>query len=132
MMQTVYIAGSLNAANRLKLEASRLEKLGYKITSGWFDEDPHATKEMKATRDVYNVLEADIVIFDTLTPSTSGGRSVELGLVLAGRVAGHSKRLVLIGESDNIFFELVREHFTTWDAFFDHETGGYGRLLDDD
>lgn len=131
-MQTIYIAGSMASAERLKVEAKRLERLGYKVISAWFDEDIYATREMKATRDVYNVLEADVVIFDTLTPSTSGGRSVELGLVLNGQITGHPKRLALIGKPDNIFFELVRERYTSWDAFYLLEACCKGWELDDE
>lgn len=131
MMQTVYVAGSMVSAARIQKEALRLAKLDCIVVSRWFNPEHNSqTREFQAMGDIYGVLEANMVIFDTLEHSTSGGRSVELGLALAKMLNGHNVRIVRIGPSDNIFFDLVREVYPTWDDFFDHETGGYGSLLD--
>ena len=131
-MKTIYLAGSMNSAERLRKEVSRLEWLGYNVVSQWYESDhSNQNREFQAMGDVYNLFESDIIIIDTIDPSTSGGRCVELGLALARELAGLDIHIIRIGPSDNIFFDLVRETYPTWEAFYDDETGGFGSCLDD-
>ena len=140
-MKLVYVAGSFSGAPRIRIEASRLAKLNYKILSRWFNPDDFIEKawdkdfdgkiaESMATGDVYSILEADVFIIDTINKSSTGGSETELGIALARRLDGHNLRIIRIGPSTSVFHTLVREAYPNWNAFFLHEARCYGWQLD--
>jgi hypothetical protein len=107
----LYLAARYSRRTELKKHAARLKKLGYKITSRWLSghDHPWVNKKSKvwenfAVIDLEDVDAADAVVSFTHprgTPVTGGGRHVEFGY-------GYSKgkRMILIGERENVFHHL--------------------------
>ena len=121
----IYVAASFNSVTRIQDEVEELEERGHTITGVWFQgNDPleriwdgnfgGRIAEVMSLRDLNGIDRADLMIIDTLDPSSSGGRNVELGYAIA-----KNKRLVLIGEPTTIFFALVREAYPNWKEFHD-------------
>lgn len=133
-MIKAYIAGSYSGRARVKAEADRLKKYGVRILSHWFNDDHFIEKawdgdlggkvaESMAMGDLYQILDADLFILDTMDKSSTGGSDTELGLALI-RNLDRNINLVHIGPYRNIFQTLVREHYETWEDFFKHLEGG--------
>ena len=131
-MIRVYIAGSYSGRHRIRAEATKLPS-SYIILSRWFNDDDFIEKawdndfagrvaESMAMGDTYAILEADLLILDTIDKSSTGGSDTELGLALALQLLTGKPRIVHIGIHRNIFQTLVREHYTTWKDYLDHET----------
>mgnify|MGYP001566040618 CR=1 FL=1 len=127
----VYVAGSFGGRHRIRAEALKLPK-DYNVLSRWFTDDDFIEKawdndfagrvaEAMAMGDTYAILEADLFILDTFEPSTTGGRDVELGIAHALRLRTGKPRIVHIGPYRNIFQTLVREHYSSWEEFLQHE-----------
>lgn len=126
-MIKVYIAGSFSGKHRIALEAQRLEALGFQVLSRWYNDNDFLEKawdrvfggrvaEVMAMADTQAILEADLLILDTIDKSSTGGSDTELGIALA-RSLERKIHLVHIGPYRNIFQTMVREHYDTWDAF---------------
>jgi nucleoside 2-deoxyribosyltransferase len=121
----IYVAASFNSRDRIRDEIEELEEIGHVITGVWFQEEDPIEKlwdgnfggrvaEVMALRDFNAIERAEVMIIDTLDPSTSGGRNVELGWALA-----KGKRIILVGPPTTIFFALIRETYDTWEEFWD-------------
>ena len=126
----IYIGGSLNGRARLANEAKYLIDSGHVVLSRWFsahtpieslwnNQFNSEVSEVMAMRDTYDIMEADIVIIDSLEPSTSGGRETELGLALMRALLGHPLRIIHVGPYTNIFHNLVREHYGSWEELLE-------------
>ena len=121
----IYIGGSFAARQRIQNEAKYLIDSGHVVLSRWYNEDDAIEKiwdqnfggraaEAMAMGDAYDILEADIVIIDTIEKSTSGGRDTELGMALMRSLVGRPLRVIHIGPYGNIFQNLAREHYGSW------------------
>jgi len=130
----IYLAGSFHGAERIYEMAEDLEALGHTITGIWFQPHDPIEKmwdgnfggriaEVMALRDLSGIDRCDILIIDTLEPSSSGGRNVELGYALA-----KNKRIILVGEPTTIFFSLIRESYENWDQFHAESDVGATRI----
>lgn len=126
----IYIGGAFSARKRIANEAKYLIEAGHIVLSRWFNlDDPlellpdggvaSILAEAKATRDVYDILEADIVIIDSLDKSTTGGYHVELGLALMRSLIGRPLRVIHIGPYNNIFQNLAREYYASWEELLE-------------
>lgn len=133
----IYIASKFESAPRIRREAAQLQAKGHRIVSTWTNEvvsreEADAIpqyREQAARRDVEEVLDADLFIIDTLDESNTGGRDVELGIMLARRSmvsfssrAGEIRR---VGPARNIFHSLIPE--TTWAHI--HKDAGYAYVV---
>lgn len=127
-MISVYIGGSFAARKRIAEVAAKLEKRGYLVLSRWFDEEYFIEKawdnnfagevaEGMARLDFSQILQAKLIIIDSLEKSTTGGYHVELGMGLILN-ALHGIRLVHIGTINNIFQNMALEHYDSWNDFF--------------
>lgn len=125
-MTKIYVAGSFNSTERIYEEALELESLGHLVTGVWFQPHDPIEKvwdsnfggriaEAMALRDFYHIDKADILILDVLDKSSTGGRNVELGYALA-----KNKRVILIGEAENVFMSLINESYKNWEEFYDN------------
>jgi nucleoside 2-deoxyribosyltransferase len=121
----IYVAASFNSVTRIQDEVEALEERGHTVTGVWFQGHDPIEKiwdgnfggriaEVMSLRDLNAIDRAELMIIDTLDPSSSGGRNVELGYALA-----KSKRIILIGEPTTIFFALIREAYSSWEEMFD-------------
>lgn len=119
----IYVAGSFNSVARIADEVDELEQRGHHVTGVWFQGHDPLEKiwdgnfggriaEVMSLRDFNGIDRADLFIIDTLDPSSTGGRNVELGYALA-----KGKRIILIGQPTTIFFALIREAYETWEEF---------------
>lgn len=126
----VYVAGSFAGGPRIKQEAAKLKAYGFNVLSRWFNDDDFIEKawdknmggrvaEAMATGDLYAILNSDLVIVDTIEPSTTGGRYAELGAAIV-RGLDRKTTVVHVGPPTNIFETLVHEHYPSWEAFFTH------------
>ena len=62
---------------------------------------------------------SDAVVVFTDTPSTTGGRHVEVGIALAHRIP-----VFIIGPRENVFHYPSDVHqYSTWEAFLEGEFG---------
>lgn len=131
-MTKIYIAGSYSGRHRIRAEATKLPK-SYIILSRWFNDDDFIEKawdnnfagriaESMAMGDVYTILEADLLILDTIDKSSTGGSDTELGLALALQLRTGKPRIVHIGPYRNIFQTLVREHYKSWEDYLKYES----------
>lgn len=128
MSLTVYIAGSYNGRHRIAKEAAKLKLYGFDVLSKWFEDDYFVEKawdgnfsgdvaHTMAHMDFNQILQARVFILDTIDKSSTGGSDSELGIALA-REFDHKTRIIHIGPYRNIFQTLAREHFETWEEFF--------------
>lgn len=129
-MAKIYVGGSFSSAARLKRESETLRKLGHIILSRWFDADDFIeiawdndfggrVAEAMAMGDTYAILEADIVIIDTIEKSSTGGSDSELGAAIMKAQLTGRPRVIHIGPYRNIFQTLAREHYADWEELFD-------------
>jgi len=101
--------------------AKRLRDEGYDITSRWvYGEEEGKTNEDIAIFDIDDLDDADTVISFTQPYGTmykGGGRNVEFGYGYA-----ENKRMILIGERENVFHWLPSvEQFNTIEDFLTYE-----------
>lgn len=142
-MTAFYLAARYGRRLELVEYAEELRKLGHEVTSRWL-EGQHQADELEiaaagevhqvpeiacrfAEEDVEDVIFADTVVAFSERPRSSasrGGRHVEFGMalgwVLAGyrTTLGHPRRVVVVGERENIFHCLAEVNvFPTWEAF---------------
>lgn len=137
-MIKVYIGGSFSARHRIRAEAEKLEGYGYRVLSHWFKDEHFIEKawdnnfggdvaELMAMGDLYQLLEAQLVIIDTIDKSSTGGSDSEIGAAIAKAILTGTPNVVHIGPYRNIFQNLAREHYDSWEEFFEKlELGLYG------
>lgn len=100
---TVYLAAPYQCMYYMRHLRTRLQKLGYVVTSRWLEEDPenHGISSLYAERDIADIVNSDTVIVynpAAYERSGTGGRHVELGIAIA------TKKLVIIfGRPTNVF-----------------------------
>lgn len=131
-MRRIYIAGKFTAAPRLRKEAGKLMDLGHRILSTWLLEREAVTPndatynllesvpnmcKLMAERGLVEVRECEVFIIDTLDVSLTGGREVELGLVLGRRHPAPD--IYLIGPVRNLFHLAINRRFNSWAEFHD-------------
>jgi hypothetical protein len=123
-----YIGGSYSGKERISIEAKALKSLGFDVLSWWFDDDLFLEKawdndfsgdvaQTMAHVDFNQILQAEAFILDTIDKSSTGGSDTELGIALALSFFKPNLRLIHIGPFRNIFQNLVREHYYTWNKF---------------
>lgn len=117
-MKTVYIAGLFESRARLRGCKDALESMGYKVLSSWLDETrPRSlVTELEiidlVSRDLKEIVAADVFILDTIDEDRFGGREVEFGV--AGGMVKHGE-LYRVGPQRNIFHNIVDKAFDSWD-----------------
>lgn len=107
----IYLAAMFSRRKEMETYAQRFKNAGHEITARWvfggetdttFNKD--LTRERAAAIDLEDVDAADCVISFTHprgTKTPGGGRHVEFGYALA-----KGKRLILIGERENVFHHV--------------------------
>lgn len=130
-MAKIYIGGSYNARPRIRNEAKYLIDSGHVVLSRWYNEEDPLEKiwdgvsyggraaEAMAMGDAYDIMEADVVIIDSINKSSSGGSDTELGMALMRSLVGRPLRVIHIGPYVNIFQNLAREHYQTWEEMLE-------------
>jgi hypothetical protein len=94
----IYIANGFSGKRRAQKFA---EASGCKVLSTWHrDDDTHEPGEMRACRDYYQIMLADVVVCMD-NDSVGGGRHTELGLALAW-----NKIILCVGWTQNVFEHL--------------------------
>ena len=122
---TVYIASTFESQSRLRPMRAALVELGYLVTSTWLDEEttappdpskalstPGLTEEVAygyAIRDLREILEANMLIVDTLETNPRGGREYESGFAHA-----NGRTIFVVGPVRNVFHTL-HKRFGNWD-----------------
>ena len=115
----IYLAAKYDAIDRIRVERTRIESLGYKVTSTWLDQydgiismsdAPESTRRAIARRDLKNVKEADLFITDTMDENHRGGREVEYGVAYA-----KGQLVWIVGPQRNVFHSIADKHFDSWD-----------------
>lgn len=125
-----YLASRYSRYIELQEYRADLEKLGHTVTSRWINgghkvDDQGLSQEAEqeerirlANEDVEDLMEADWIIAFTEAPRSSnsrGGRHVEWGIALAT-----SKRVIVIGHRENVFYCLPQvEFYKSWQEFKD-------------
>lgn len=116
-LDSVYLAARFERRDELNGYRAELEAAGLEVTSRWLtDPTPELTDEawrQLAAKDVEDIRRAGgLVLFAESGGSGGGGRQVEFGVAL-----GLGKRLIVIGEPENLFHRLAEvEVVPTWDA----------------
>jgi len=124
----VYVAGSFCGRHRIQKEAARLTEVGFTVLSRWFDDTYFVEKawddnfngkvaQTMAEVDMYAIINADVLVLDTIDKSSTGGSDVELGAALMRSLLDKNIRVIHIGPSRNVFHTLAREHYATWDDY---------------
>lgn len=127
-MINCYVGGSYAGRHRIQKEAERLKAFGINVLSRWYNDDDFIEKawdkkfdgrvaESMAMCDTYAILDSQLVVIDTFEPSTTGGRYAELGAAVMKKLLGHPIKIVHIGPATNIFENLAREHYASWDEY---------------
>lgn len=123
--QRVYPAARFSRQAEMREVAAWLRVHGYSCAPAWLGEGHQMPRKADQTSnaqwatfaqdDVRDLAQADIVICFTEpegTPSTRGGRHVELGMALAMQ-----KRVIVVGPRENVFTWLPEvEHYHGWVA----------------
>lgn len=115
----IYLAARFSDRPYMELVADKLKTLGHEITARWiYGGEDGLTRTQIAELDLDDVDACDTVISFTQPAGTlfkSGGRHVEFGYGLA-----KGKRLVLIGERENVFHHHSKvERFDTLNALLE-------------
>ena len=118
----IYLAASFQAQRRIRPLRDKLFSMGHTVISSWLEENmvPAGMSQeifdrQLAVKDLQEVKCADIIIVDTMEPSTTGGRYAELGFSLAQPMLKYH-----VGPINSIFERLVDVHFDTWDECFEY------------
>lgn len=98
----IYLAAPFGDRPKMEIVADRLKAKGHTITARWvYGGEEGLTREDIAKLDLDDVDACDTLISFTFprgTLSSGGGRHVEFGYALA-----RGKRLIVIGERENVF-----------------------------
>ncbi len=112
----VYLSGRFERRAELNGYRVELEAAGVEVTSRWLtDPTPELTDDAwqtLAAKDVEDIRRsASLVLFTEPGTPGGGGRQVEFGVAL-----GLQKRLIIVGEPENLFHRLgLVEVVPTWD-----------------
>lgn len=142
-MTAFYLAARYGRRLELTEYADQLRALGHQVTSRWLEGQHQADElEVAAAGAVHEVPEiarrfaeedvADVIFADTLiafsepprSTASRGGRHVEFGMALGWVLAGYKtldgrrRRVVLIGERENVFHCLAEVSiYRNWASF---------------
>jgi nucleoside 2-deoxyribosyltransferase len=119
-MKRLYLAARFTDRPQMETAANRLKSLGYEITARWvYGGEDGLTREHIAIMDIEDVDACDTLVSFTQpygSVNKGGGRHVEFGYAMARR-----KRLVVIGERENVFHHHPDvEIYPTFDAWLHH------------
>lgn len=117
----VYIAGPFEACETLGNIKAVISTLpGYEVVSTWTDNDKIGPSEGSsaadevakayAVKDVEELLDADLLLLDTIETNDRGGKDFESGLA-----HGNGIEWWVIGPYRNVFQRLADAHYETWD-----------------
>jgi nucleoside 2-deoxyribosyltransferase len=114
---TIYLAALFSSRPEMEAIANLLRSKGHEITARWvYGGEDGLTRQDIAILDTDDVDAADTVVSFTFprgTLTSGGGRHVEFGYALA-----KGKRLVLIGDRENVFHHFPGvELYPTLDAW---------------
>lgn len=118
-MPSVYLSARFARREELNGYRQQLTAAGVEVTSRWLtDPTPDLTDEAwrkLAQKDVDDVRKADtLVLFAEDDRDGGGGRHVEYGIAL-----GNGKRLIVVGNPENLFQRLPEvESLPDWAAAF--------------
>tara|TARA_Y100000310_G_scaffold315082_1_gene365235 strand:+ start:1089 stop:1481 length:393 start_codon:yes stop_codon:yes gene_type:complete len=121
-MSKVYFSGSFDDRQQIKAYANEFVSRQFgTVTSNWLREPEVRVEDgreewvlrARANEDRIDVERSDTVIVFTDTPSTTGGRHVEVGIALAHRIP-----VFIIGPRENVFhYPSDVRQYPTWDDF---------------
>jgi hypothetical protein len=102
----IYIAAMYSQMEQMRGPAAALRERGHEVTARWIDGAEATLDETSdgAAMDLDDIDRADCVLSFTQPKGTmfkGGGRHVEYGYAIAKR-----KRLIIVGERENIFHHL--------------------------
>lgn len=106
---SVYLSARFERRDELDGYRADLEAVGIEVTSRWLIDPTNPTPEVTdeawgevATKDVEDIRRADaFVLFSEQGRPGGGGRHVEFGVAV-----GLGKRVILVGEPENLFHRL--------------------------
>lgn len=98
----IYIASGFDSIVQVKYIEEELRKLNHTIVSSWHEEQ-QTTKVGNAIQDLYEIGQANWIIFLTYTKSTKGGRYIEQGYALGLKRSGEDKSLIICGPRESCF-----------------------------
>jgi hypothetical protein len=98
------------------------------VLSRWFDVTNHVENawdndfsgrvaQTMAEVDMYAIINADLLVLDTIDKSSTGGSDTELGAALMRSLLDKNIRVVHIGPYRNVFHTLADHHFESWDDY---------------
>lgn len=112
----VYLASFFNTRSRLLPIRTRLQEMGYEVTSTWLDEPEGSTDKPSleasqafAHRDLTQIADSNLLILDTFDETLRGGREVEYGFAMALGIP-----TVVVGPRRNVFHFLTYQ-FSSWE-----------------
>lgn len=124
-MLRVYLAAPYQWKDVIISRAEQLRSLGITVTSSWLEEPckptiqlgdlPHAQHQDYAIRDVADVAQSDILVFQDDPTIVRTGRTVEMGIAIGIGLARPYPIFVVGEHRANIFHHLPQvSHFKTW------------------
>lgn len=116
----IYLAARFSDRPHMEIIGDRLKIAGFEITARWvYGGEDGLTRAQIANLDIDDVAACDTLVsftqpYGTLTKG--GGRHVEFGYAMA-----RGKRLVLIGDRENVFHHSPKvEIYPTFEAWLHH------------
>lgn len=112
-MIKVFLADSYRNHAIMGALAQTMRREGYEVVSNWHDGEPvpedrdPALARRRAEENLRGIRRADAALFFMATPSTTGGRHVELGYALGHHRAHGSPAVLVVGEPDNVYSALA-------------------------
>ena len=110
---TVYLAGSYMDREILREKAMWLGHQGIAVTASWLSSMHDGVDPILAARhDITEIESSSVFVLDMAhSPSTKGGRHVEMGYALALRIP-----ILIVGplERGNVFCSLVNHRISSW------------------
>ena len=112
-----YITGAWVDVDRIVAARTLMESAGWEVTSQWIDfaltrgyTAPGDEMVVEAQRDYDDITRANIVIVDTLSDKTKGGREWE-----GGYAAGRGRLVYVVGPARTPFHYAVTRRFESWE-----------------
>ncbi len=118
----IYLASKWSAQMDMRIYRAEIVKSGHFVTSRWLDaeRDINPTPEFfmqhgaeRARQDLDDIDAADMLVLDLI-----GGRGRRAGsMVEFGYAIAKGKRIVVVGEPDDVFTQLAGWQYKTWKDF---------------
>lgn len=99
----IYIAALYARKSEMVIMADKIKRAGHEVTSRWLTESEALDWSAASVMDLADIDNSDVLLSFTHprgTMTSGGGRHVEFGYAMA-----KGKRLVIIGESENVFHD---------------------------